>query len=415
MNRTGIWICALGLVAGCRGESARESPRSELGEKEQPIVYGDDDRVDVYEYDGASVRERVKASTVALIEPRYLQRPASGRVTVSADALGSAYQLCDGERFVEQPAGADCSATLIDDDLVLTAGHCFDDNDTCDMYAYVFDYFYNAKGELETLTAADVFGCRDFVVRQVSPTRDEKQFDYAIVQLDRPALAPRMPATVSMRTMRMGEPMLVLGFTSGLPAKIDDGAHIIDPRAGVLDYFKLDTDTFAGSSGSGIYDLRGELVGVLVRGGDDYEKAEGRECNVAIQVSGSMGAPWEQATYVKRAIDAMCRGSWPSKRLCDIEPSCGDDFCTMDEVSGSCALDCAVATCAHPPCAKSFQPNLVPGDPVSDPDGGLAFGVPQQTKGCSVAHAERETSGKSRGISLLLLALTWKRRRAGRS
>jgi len=413
VNRT-AWVYVLALAAACGGESASPSPASEIDGKQQPIVYGEDDRLDVYEYDKASVRERVKASAVALIEPRYLQRPASGRVSVSATALGKAYQLCDGERFVEQPAGADCSATLIDDDLVLTAGHCFDDKDTCDMYAYVFDFFYNEKGQLETLSAADVYGCRDFVVRQVSPMRDFKQFDYAIVQLDRPALAPRKPAPISMRTMTKGEAVIALGFTSGLPAKIDDGARVIDPRGSVLDYFKLDTDTFAGSSGSGIYDMRGELVGVLVRGGDDYEKAEGRQCNVAIQVSGSQGAPWEQATYVKRAIDAMCMSGWPSKRLCDVEPSCGDGFCTMDEVGGSCAADCIEATCARPPCTKSIEPDLVPGEPVPDPDGGLGSTPLPENKSCSVSMATRSDSRTVLGISLLTFAVTWKRRRTRR-
>lgn len=402
----GVWLVGLSLSSACasEGDGVNEG-EAQLGTTRAAIVYGEDDRLDVYAHPDALWRERVKASSVALIQPRFLQRPPSGRVGVSTETLGERYGLCPNERFAQQPASADCSGVLIDRDLVLTAGHCFEDDQTCDTYAYVFDYFYTAEGELEPMSAADVYGCRDFVARRVSPKNAGKQIDFAIVQLDRPALAPREPAPVSAKTLKNADLVVTLGYTSGLPAKIDTGAQVIDARADAMDYFKLNSDTFAGSSGSGLFDEQGGLVGVLVRGGEDYVMSD-QGCNIAKRIEdGVDGSPWEQATYAVSAIDALCASGWPSETLCGVKPSCGDGFCTMNEVGGSCIEDCASATCARPPCAKGGQPLLVAGSPADDDtdelyeDGGVE---PKERKpeGCSVS-----TPGAT-GASSTLTCLT---------
>ncbi len=394
-------ICAgLSLASACLGEpdlaASSEQSEAELGKRSDAIIYGDDDRLDVYEHPEAVWRERVRASSVALIQPRFLQRPPSGRVSVSTETLGERYNLCPDERFATQPASADCSAILIDRDLVLTAGHCFEEQQGCETYAYVFDYFYAAEGQLESMSAADVYGCRDFVVRRVSPKNAGKQIDFAIVQLDRPALAPREPVTISPRALKNGDAVITLGYTSGVPAKIDTGSFVIDARSASMDYFKLNSDTFAGSSGSGLFDPQGGLVGVLVRGGEDYITSDAG-CNVAKRIAADKdGSPWEQATYATSAIEALCDSGWPSDALCGVEPECGDGFCTIDEVGGMCPSDCAAATCARPPCSKGEQPLLVAGTAEDDAmddldsDGGLA---PKAVKsdGCSVGLAGKDS------------------------
>ncbi len=410
---------ALSLLAACASQregEAGEQPYAELGTTSAAIVYGEDDRLDVYAHPDALWRERVKASSIALIQPRFLQRPPSGRVSVSTETLAERNGLCPGEAFADQPASADCSATLIDRDLVLTAGHCFEDDQGCDTYSYVFDYFYASEGQLEPLSAADVFGCRDFVTRRVSPKNAGKQIDFAIVQLDRPALAPREPASISPSVLKNGDAVVTLGFTSGLPAKIDSGSQVIDARAATMDYFKLNSDTFAGSSGSGLFDRQGGLVGVLVRGGEDYVTTDAG-CNISKQIpSDSDGSPWEQATYATSAIEALCATGWPSAALCGIEPSCGDGFCTMDEVAGSCAADCANAVCSRPPCTKGAQPMLVAGTPSDEAadedasDGGVATKT-RKPEGCTISVGRAPASEfDSLGLfGIALLALTMRR------
>jgi hypothetical protein len=50
------------------------------------------------------------------------------------------FHLCAEERFGKQSSLADCSGLLLAADVVLTAGHCFDEGDGCDRYRYVLGY-----------------------------------------------------------------------------------------------------------------------------------------------------------------------------------------------------------------------------------------------------------------------------------
>src|SRR6185369_16322465 len=104
-----------------------------------------------------------------------------------------------------------------------------------------------------------------------SPPDSATHVDFAIVALDRPVgqlLGP--PAPVAAAGARAaGEAVTVIGFPSGLPVKVDPSS-LIDPRPGALDYFTLASDTFQGSSGSGIFDGAGQLAGVFARGTADF-------------------------------------------------------------------------------------------------------------------------------------------------
>ena len=67
--------------------------------------------------------------------------------------------------------------------------------------------------------------------------------------------------------MSQDQSLIVAGYPSGLPLKIDDGGRVRDPRSGTTDFFIANLDTFGGNSGSGVYDAATkQLVGILVRG-----------------------------------------------------------------------------------------------------------------------------------------------------
>ena len=301
--------CAAAVWAACEDPS---DPQPQLTERSEAVVYGEDDRTDVYAHEDPFWRDIARTSIVALIPRGAVRFDPSGQVTIQAGTLGEGRNLCDGQRFYDDPTAANCSGTLIDDDLVLTAGHCVETQSDCEGYYYVFDYHYAAEGVLEEIDVNDVYECRQLAAQELSGGR----FDWGVVQLDRVVTAPHAPAPVWAfdEALPAGAPVTVIGFGSGIPAKIDTGGRVIDPREDTLDYFEATTDTFGGNSGSGVFNEDGEVVGILVRGEQDYVNSGG--CTVVNELAddGSEGA--EDITYVGRAIEDLCDSGSDSLSLC---------------------------------------------------------------------------------------------------
>jgi V8-like Glu-specific endopeptidase len=406
-------LASLASCAEPAPEGGGELAANGLGTAEQSIVYGNDDRQDVYEDNaGAPSILRTIASTaiVALVPKARIQRPATGEVLLSTTTLGSAYQLCKGERFYEQPTAADCTGVLIDSDLVLTAGHCVQEI-KCTDYHYVFDYYYRAQGTLESISSNDLFACRELVVQEISD-RNGRQIDYAVIQLDRPAIG-RTPIKVRGTVANEEETLAVIGTGSGLPIKIDRGGRAIDARASQRDYFELEADTFEGSSGSAIVDRDGALLGILVRGGDDYAMKEGQNCNVVNRLPralpGSLASgdlAHEEATYAARALDGLCGHGFPSAALCTRAGTCGDDFCSTSETRASCPRDCD--PCESGDCGARGDVRFTAGSSVKQSPGS---GRAHAGSGCSLGFLPRAGSTLHALAALLLLTLFVQRRR----
>ncbi len=316
-----ILSSAVLVLIGCGGGELTIDDSSGADErftdKGKAVVYGSDDRQDVYAHSDATMRARALQSTVALVSASDVDASNPSNVRLAGATLGQSEGLCAGQRFASDPTAAFCSGTLIDDDLVLTAGHCITTLTECRSTKLVFKYARRSATALEPITSADVFSCASIVARAETST-SQGEVDYAIIRLDRSA-APRFtPAPVRSTTTPLitGRHVGVIGCGSGVPFKIDTGGSVRDPGNGAS--FEATTDTFGGNSGSGVYDLETfSVAGILVQGDTDYVRRG--SCNV-VNVCAESGCSGETIVYTHTALAGLCR-ALPSHRFCGATPN----------------------------------------------------------------------------------------------
>lgn len=345
-----------GIALGGLALIACATATEETGSRSSAVVYGSDDRVDVYAAT-APLAKIANASVVSLVETAYLDlsNPNDVKLRPQVGTLGSWQGVCSDERFFDQPTAASCSGTLIDDDLVLTAGHCMVNEDECKAYYTVFGYEMADATKLAPIKRDQIFACKKLVARLIADNGPKsgggQRLDYAIYQLDRPATPKFTPLPVDTSIpVTTGTPIVVIGSGSGLPLKVDSGGVVT--RASGDRSFTATPDTFAGNSGSGVL-VKNRLAGILVIGDQDYVKDEGAGCYRVNHLATNQVDRFEGITYAGRAIGDLCAANgagWPSGRLCGPTAKCGDGKCTGSETPTSCTKDCVSPICGDGTC-----------------------------------------------------------------
>lgn len=319
----GLAFTVVVLVATLVGSCAIDlDAPAELRAGSQEIIYGDDDRMDLYAVDGVLARV-ARASAVALLPPEVLQAREDGSYLVVAPSYEEVQSLCPDERFSAQIAAASCSGVLVAPDLVATTGHCLtvtvEGRPDCARYRYVLGFAVTEPSAPIAIAAHDVFECSEVLARAKTNPEAVCQFDLALVRLDRAAINP---VSRRSRPVETGESLAVIGFPAGLPVKIDRGAWVIDPRSNRGDFFTLNSDTFAVSSGSGVFDLDGKLVGLFSRGRRDYDQHG--SCWRVHREDESSAPGFEEATHVMaiEEVVALLEGSqeatFAADQLCHV-------------------------------------------------------------------------------------------------
>lgn len=241
------------LLASC---SNSQTPLTAV--RGEAVIYGEDTRQEITPNDKFA---SLAAATANLVEGYNLRIDAAGIATFPVKTLGNTYPLCKEELFLDQPQLGFCSGVLIAPNQVLTAGHCLPRGGSCKDIRFHFGWTTNDAAKSNVIKT--LYSCTAVVQTELN-TR--KGLDYAILQLDREVVGVK-PVKISTSKITVGDAVLSLSYPLGLPLKSDIGTVINSNSLG--ETFKVEVDTFSGSSGSPLFNQRGELLGILSSGAED--------------------------------------------------------------------------------------------------------------------------------------------------
>jgi V8-like Glu-specific endopeptidase len=246
---------------------------------EPELVYGRDDRREVFGLRGA--KAAAANATVGLVSASGLRDNGDGTSRLSTTPLSVDQNLCPGQRFSSQPTAPFCSGVLVAPNVVATAGHCVSAGSLAGA-RFVFGFRATSATAFRTsIPNGDIYRG----VQLLADQETASGVDFALVRLDR-NVSGRAPARINRSgPPSVGTQIYVIGHPSGLPTKIAAGARVVRANSS---FFEGNLDTFAGNSGSPVFDARTNTVqGLLVRGASDYRSNGG--CNVVNLLPDSAG------------------------------------------------------------------------------------------------------------------------------
>ncbi len=279
------------------------------------VIYGEDDRIDVYEETDPQ-RLAWTASTCALIDvSRMTQQPDGSWIISSPGAyIRGDRPACEWEPFGDQPTAAFCSGFVVGEDLIATAGHCYNTYPLGNVL-FVFGFrMLDATTPRLAFLESEVYQGVEFVSRESSGN-----LDHCIVRVDRPITAPgAVPLPLRRHdVIQPGTFVGVIGHPSGLPMKIAFGNTFVRDASNPY-YFVANLDTYGGNSGSPVFNAAGGIVeGILVRGAPDFIlRTDCFESNV-YDNDGGRGEDVTKTTVFAEAVP-------PIEEMCIFE--CGDVY-----------------------------------------------------------------------------------------
>ena len=253
----------------------------------QKVIYGVDDRKDVFELTVQQDKDDVE-SVAALFQDGDVTDNGDGTSTLRTQNFGTAKNLCQGERFRDQPIGAFCSGFLVAPDIIATAGHCADTNDVTSI-RFVFGFRMLNKTTAQTvINNSDIYSGVSIIGRQLT----QSGTDWALVRIDRAITNRRVLPIRRTGKIADDQRLHVIGHPTGLPTKFAGGASVRDnqPQA----FFVANLDTYGGNSGSPVFNSDTHMVeGILVRGETDFVSSGG--CNISL-VCPNTGCRGEDST-----------------------------------------------------------------------------------------------------------------------
>lgn len=240
-------------------------------------IFGKDDRIDTIM--APTNLQLLARSVPALIQKKNIKKIASGSFELQGVDL-TKMGFCPDETFAEEKQIANCSASLIGNNKVLTAAHCLNETYSCDTYNVVFDYKRTEVPMQSThiLDDSQIYSCKKILYYKFDQSIVGE--DLAIIELDR-NVADRDLIQLDVKpNLKVNDPLIMIGYPLGISQKVVDDGRVLSIDSKNVSY-KHTLDSFSVNSGGPIFSTAGKQIGVLVRGtGANYVKRPGEGCSV---------------------------------------------------------------------------------------------------------------------------------------
>ncbi|MBT4760559.1 MAG: trypsin-like serine protease [Bdellovibrionaceae bacterium] len=298
LNRFIIIYLYFIITVSCSTEneiSQRKSEPQKNTKVEAKVVYGDDNRIDLYEVTKQKHLE-LADSTVALINPLDVEEKAS-YYKLNIIPYGKGNGLCKSEPFYSQSTLAFCSGFFVGKNRIVTAGHCIQTQFDCDNTKLVFGFGVKKKGVVpDRVAKSEVYSCKKLIKHNLNATGS----DYSVIELDRDVEGHKALRLRRSGTLAANDELLVIGHPVGLPTKVAEDAHVRRLENG---YFVANLDTYGGNSGSAVFNAKTfEVEGILVRGETDYTFSGNCRKSKKCKNSGCRG---EDATLIAEVLSEI--------------------------------------------------------------------------------------------------------------
>lgn len=240
---------------GCGGDFTPEALSRTSVKKSVGVIYGKDSVEEV-----VSVNTNSEASVALISLDKWRALQAGEKLDTVDEVYGTGDQL----KWGAQESVAFCSGAVVAPDLILTAGHCFTEEHTCENTVFVMGYQERSSVEVER---------RGVLCKEIVHMRDdfERGYDFALVRV---AEVMKVQSVILKPTpVKVGESLYSIGYPLGSYKKKSRGlVREIREDSGMI---VSNLDVFEGNSGSPVFSAAThELVGILSSGEADFEESQ---------------------------------------------------------------------------------------------------------------------------------------------